>query len=79
MTARFCKDCLHRVIVRPKIEATDIERDECKHPSAFIPPETDMVTGEIEPARQMTCRSNRWSVSQGRCGEDGTFWEPKEQ
>lgn len=89
MTEKLCRDCAHfRSVYQEEMAAWERRRNEFEGsrrrwllyfpmPPRPQPPtckKTDLVWGSGSPLTSSVCSLER---SQGECGREGKFWEPK--
>lgn len=74
-----CRWCWHTVRTS-RLTMEPLHAWNCQHPTALVPEEVDLVTGEIAAQEHYRlCSDVRRSAGVmvvGLCGEAGEFWEP---
>lgn len=66
---KFCKDC--------KWASSLVRFAKCEHPSSWHGPQSNPVTGAVEPGRFYYANTQRESLVPGDCGRDARHWEPR--
>ena len=75
MSARFCKDCRHRVLQDTVLGGTGVEL-RCARWSDSVREEVDLVTGARRTTMRLEdCYVERSGHRADSCGPDGRFFE----
>lgn len=71
---KLCVDCRW---CRGNIYSGPDQHAECTHPTAWRPPTSHVVTGELMPGGWYLCGTARMPSERIMCGANGRFWEAK--
>jgi hypothetical protein len=72
---KFCKDC--KWIVWPADDGLPRQswQADCTHPTSLHQSPPDVVTGERDPPKPLSCQHARCGLYENGCGPLGAYWE----